>query len=99
MTPAAPTSSEHETDEITVRLWAAAKAAAGVDAVTITSPAPMTLREIIERVVLDRPEHLSVVLSGCAVLVGDRPVTKQDPGAVIVHPGESVEFLPPFAGG
>jgi molybdopterin converting factor small subunit len=33
------------------------------------------------------------------VLVGDRPVASADPTAVQVQPGETVEFLPPFAGG
>jgi hypothetical protein len=33
------------------------------------------------------------------VLVGDRPVRSQDPGTVVVAPGEVVELLPPFAGG
>jgi molybdopterin converting factor small subunit len=32
-------------------------------------------------------------------MVGDRPVTTGDPASVIVAPGATVEFLPPFAGG
>jgi hypothetical protein len=39
------------------------------------------------------------VIAVCSVLVGDRPVSTQDPGAVDVPPGSTVEFLPPFAGG
>jgi hypothetical protein len=39
------------------------------------------------------------VLSCCSMMVGDRPVTTDDPAAVIVQPGSTVEFLPPFAGG
>jgi hypothetical protein len=39
------------------------------------------------------------VLASCSVLVGDRPVSTLDPALVVVRPGETVEFLPPFAGG
>jgi len=39
------------------------------------------------------------VLEVCSVLVGDRPVASRDPDSVVVEPGETVEFLPPFAGG
>ena len=33
------------------------------------------------------------------VLVGDQPVGTLAPEAVVVPPGATVEFLPPFAGG
>ncbi len=39
------------------------------------------------------------VLSCCSMMVGDRPVTTGDPEQVLVQPGATVEFLPPFAGG
>jgi plastocyanin len=39
------------------------------------------------------------VLSTCSVLVGDRPAATHDPATVTVRPGDTVEFLPPFAGG
>mgnify|MGYP000978149611 FL=1 len=39
------------------------------------------------------------MLQVCSTLVGDRPVSTDDPGDVLVQPGSSVEFLPPFAGG
>jgi molybdopterin converting factor small subunit len=39
------------------------------------------------------------VLSACSVLVGDEPVGTRSDDDVEVHPGDSVEFLPPFAGG
>lgn len=43
--------------------------------------------------------RFSEVLATCAVMVGDRPVTSNDPATVQVPPGATVEFLPPFAGG
>ena len=35
----------------------------------------------------------------CSVLVGDRPVGAHDPALVEVRAGDTVELLPPFAGG
>jgi molybdopterin synthase sulfur carrier subunit len=88
-----------ETDVISVRLWAAAKAAAGLGALELTAPGPLTLAEVVERVLSGRPDRLAPVLAGCSVLVGDRPVSTLDPADVVVRPGDTVEFLPPFAGG
>ncbi|MEO5854298.1 MAG: MoaD/ThiS family protein [Nocardioides sp.] len=85
--------------EITVHLWAAAKAAAGTGLVVVSTPGPISLAAVVDRVVEGRPERLVAVLAGCAVLVGDRPVSTQDPAEVLVGPGDTVEFLPPFAGG
>jgi molybdopterin converting factor small subunit len=83
-----------------VRYWAAARAAAGVPGDDLPVTAPITLLEVRERAVALHPEtRLSDVLGVCSVLVGDRPVSAIDPAAVEVAPGESVEFLPPFAGG
>lgn len=44
-------------------------------------------------------DRFAAVLGTCSVLVGDRPVGSEDPESVEVRPGETVEFLPPFAGG
>ncbi|HET6168336.1 MAG TPA: MoaD/ThiS family protein [Marmoricola sp.] len=44
-------------------------------------------------------DRFAAVLDTCSVLVGDRPVASESPEAVVVLPGETVEFLPPFAGG
>lgn len=85
--------------EITVHLWAAAKAAAGTDRVVVSASGSLTLADLVERVAEGRPERLAAVLASCAVLVGDRPVSTQDPAQVQVGPGDTVEFLPPFAGG
>ena len=85
--------------EITVHLWAAAKAAAGTEQVSLPVNGTISLADLVERVVEGRPDRLAAVLAGCAVLVGDRPVTTQDPTQVALAPGDTVEFLPPFAGG
>jgi molybdopterin converting factor small subunit len=86
--------------KITVRYWATARAAAGTDRDELAVEGPVTLSEVVRQVVAAHPEgRLAGVLEVCSVLVGDRPVKTQDPAAVQVDPGDSVEFLPPFAGG
>jgi molybdopterin synthase sulfur carrier subunit len=91
---------EGETAPITVRYWASARSAAGVatDALPVTGP--LTLTDVVRRAVALHPgSRLPGVLEACSVLVGDQPVASRDPDGVLVRPGESVEFLPPFAGG
>ncbi len=71
-----------------------------VDAETVPVDGPLTLSALVDRVVAAHPGgRLPQVLEACSVLVGDRPVKSLDPATVMVQPGESVEFLPPFAGG
>jgi molybdopterin synthase sulfur carrier subunit len=89
-----------ETDVIVVRYWASARAAAGVasDRLPVAGPVPLT--EVLREALARHPgTRLGDVLAVCSVLVGDRPVTAEDPGTVLVAPGSTVEFLPPFAGG
>ncbi|WP_240617270.1 MoaD/ThiS family protein [Nocardioides speluncae] len=83
-----------------MRYWASARAAAGVEADLLPASGPLTLTEVLrEALALHPGTRLGDVLAICSVLVGDRPVTAEDPGAVLVPPGSTVEFLPPFAGG
>ena len=84
---------------VTVRYWASARAAAGVASEELPVPGPVSLAEIVSTVVARHPGALAGVLGACSVLVGDRPVGALAPETVTVHPGEFVEFLPPFAGG
>ncbi|MEO9324193.1 MoaD/ThiS family protein [Nocardioides sp. C4-1] len=89
-----------ETQIITVRYWASARAAAGVDSEAVVVPGPVSLTDLLARVVAAHPGgRLPQVLEACSVLVGDRPVKSLDPATVTVSPGDVVEFLPPFAGG
>ena len=99
MTPA--TDRETSSGQVTLRYWASARAAAGTDSDALEVTGPVSLAELVERA---RAAHadssrFSDVLSCCSVMVGDRPVTTGDPASVIVAPGATVEFLPPFAGG
>lgn len=98
MSPEPGRSSRSET--VTVRYWASARAAAGVEADVLEVTGPTSLAEVVRRVLAARPDpRLADVLGVCSVLVGDRPAGAQDRESVTVRPGDSVEFLPPFAGG
>lgn len=94
-----PSANDAATAGVLVRYWAGARAAAGV--VEESVPGPLTLAQLLDEVVTrhaDRP-RLKDVVSVCSVLVGDRPVGTSDPATVVVRPGDTVELLPPFAGG
>lgn len=87
--------------QVVVRYWAAARAAAGVEQDTVGIDSPVTLGALLETVRLrhvDRPKFKDVV-SVCSVLVGDRPVGTTDPELIVLGDGDTVELLPPFAGG
>ena len=89
-----------ETRIITVRYWAGAKHAAGTDRDDVVTVTPLTLEEVRRRAVDLHPgTRLGEVLAACSALIGEQPVGKADPATVVVRPGETVEFLPPFAGG
>ncbi len=86
---------------ITVRYWAGARAAAGVDSDVVPAGGGTTLAAVLSAVRAlhaDRP-RLADVLAVCSVLVGERPVGAADPADVVLRAGDTVELLPPFAGG
>ncbi|SFB88011.1 ThiS family protein [Nocardioides terrae] len=86
--------------QIEIHYWAAAKAAAGVAQDVLEVAEAVTLSEVVRRAVdLHQDTRLADVLQVCSALVDDRPVKRLDPETVLVEPGQSVEFLPPFAGG
>ncbi|MBJ7528672.1 MULTISPECIES: MoaD/ThiS family protein [Nocardioides] len=90
----------NETEIIHVRYWAGAKAAAGVGGDRIDVSGPISLAEVVRRATALHPgTNLPAVLAVCSTLVGEQPVGSRDPDTVLVEPGGSVEFLPPFAGG
>ena len=84
---------------VLVRYWAGARAAAGVSEESV--PGPLTLSQLFDELVARHADRsrLKDVLSVCSVLVGDRPVGTSDPATVVLRPGDTVELLPPFAGG
>lgn len=86
---------------VTVRYWAAARAAAGVasDAVPVGEGA--TLADVLASARALHPDssRLAEVIGVCSVLVGDRPLGSRAPSDVLLSAGDTVELLPPFAGG
>ena len=100
MSPDSSRSASGETT-VTVRYWASARAAAGVSQDVISVPGSVSLAGLIDLAVDRHTESsgLRKVLHVCSVLVDDRPVRSSEPVDVLVEPGASVEFLPPFAGG
>lgn len=83
---------------VTVRYWAAARAAAGVAEEKI---AAATLAEALGRLhaAHSSSTRFEQVLAVCSFLVGDQPVGSRDPASVALSPGDVLEVLPPFAGG
>ena len=83
---------------VTVRYWAAARAAAGRESDVVR---PGSLTEVLERVLALHAgnRRLADVVAMCSVLVGERPVGAADPATIAVPGGASIELLPPFAGG
>ena len=99
MTPESGPAPQSETT-VTVRYWAAARSAAGVDQDVFEVDGPTSLADVVRRVLAAHPgDRLPDVIGVCSVLLGDRPVGGRDPESVMVDPGSSLEFLPPFAGG
>jgi molybdopterin synthase sulfur carrier subunit len=92
-------------ETVCVRFWASARAAAGTAVMEVRVPTPGSLSDVVEEVVAEAArrgtpgERLREVLGVCSVLVGDRPHGARDRASVAVAPGQTVEFLPPFAGG
>lgn len=89
---------DSERGHVTLRFWAAARAAAGVAEQRIAVEGPVTLSFLVESASAGN-DRLARVLGTCSVLLADQPVASQDPSSVRVEPGQTVEFLPPFAGG
>jgi molybdopterin converting factor small subunit len=78
---------------VTVRYFAGARAAAGVDTETCTAG---SLAELVDQIVVAHGERLERVLAACSFLVDG---TSTRDRAATLAPGSTVDVLPPFAGG
>jgi molybdopterin converting factor small subunit len=78
---------------ITVRYFAGARAASGVDTETRDAT---SLDELVGQIVDDHGEKLERVLTACSFLVDG---TSTRDRALQLSPGSVVDVLPPFAGG
>ena len=83
---------------VTVRYWAAARAAAGRESDQVPAT---TLAEALQAVVALHAgnRRFADVVGVCSVLVGSAPVSSRDPAQVPLSADDVVELLPPFAGG
>jgi molybdopterin converting factor small subunit len=84
--------SEAATATVTVRYWAGARAAAGVDSDTVEGCA--TVGEAVSAVTRLRPA-LATVAAVSSLLLEGMPAQRD----TVLPPGAVVEVLPPFAGG
>jgi molybdopterin converting factor small subunit len=80
---------------IAVRYFAAARAAAGAESETVTVRHGATVGELVDGLA-GRNTRLATVLSRCSYLCDG--VAVRDDGAIL-HTGDTIDVLPPFAGG
>ncbi|MFV0535662.1 MAG: MoaD/ThiS family protein [Cumulibacter sp.] len=78
---------------VNIRYFAAAAAAAGVDEESVT---PGTLAQIIAEVGTKHGDMMTKVLPACSFLLDGTATTDQQ---IVVKGGQSIDVLPPFAGG
>ena len=78
---------------VTVRYFAGARAAAGVDT---ESREAESLDQLVGQIVADHGARLERVLTACSFLVDG---TQTRDRATALSPGAVVDVLPPFAGG
>ena len=83
---------------VTIRYWAAAKAAAGLPEETVEAS---TLGDALNVVVASRkPDgRLAEIIRRSSFLVNADPVGRADRQSIVLDDGAVVEVLPPFAGG
>ncbi|GAB3592179.1 MoaD/ThiS family protein [Angustibacter peucedani] len=80
--------------EVTVRYWAGAREAAGVDDEPV---AAASVREVVDQLTA-RGAPLDAVVRRSSLLVDGR-VVRDDALDAALDDGQTVEVLPPFAGG
>jgi molybdopterin converting factor small subunit len=80
---------------VTVRYFAAARAAAGAESETVTMRPGATVAELVDGLA-GRDIRLATVLSRCSYLC-DGIAVRDD--ATALRAGDTIDVLPPFAGG
>ena len=81
--------------QVTVRYFAAARAAAGTESETVTLRPGATVAELVDGLAV-RSARLATVLSRCSYL-RDGIAVRYD--ATALSAGDTLDVLPPFAGG
>ena len=80
---------------VTVRYFAAARAAAGVETEEVDLPAGASV-EILLKVLRSSDDELARVLDRCSFLLDEVAVRDRE---LSLHDGALLDVLPPFAGG
>lgn len=80
---------------ITVRFFAAARAAAGVDSAVLTLTHGSSVADAI-RELCGQSDELASVMQKCSYLCDGVAVRDR---AIVLHAGQMLDVLPPFAGG
>lgn len=80
---------------VTIRYFAAARAAAGIESETKSVPDGTTLIELVDAIA-KRSAKLDEVLARCSYLRNEVAVRDRE---VVLRSGDVVDVLPPFAGG
>lgn len=86
---------EAEGIQVTVRYFAAARAAAGAESETLVVRPGTTVAELTERLAV-RGSRLATVLSRCSYLRDGIAVRDE---TTPLQSGDTIDVLPPFAGG
>ena len=87
---------ETTTATVTVRYFAAARAAAGVETEPLELPAGATVEDVIAAVRRQHGAELARVLDRCSYLLDEVAVRDR---TAAVPAGATLDVLPPFAGG
>lgn len=80
---------------VVVRYFAAARAAAGVDEETLTVATGTTVADLVD-VLRRRDPQLDKVLQRCSYLCDSIAIRDTQ---TVIEPGQTLDVLPPFAGG
>ena len=81
--------------QVTVRFFAAARAAAGAESETVRLGPDATIAELIDGLAA-RDARLATVLSRCSYLCDGIAVRDE---TTTLRSGDTIDVLPPFAGG
>jgi molybdopterin converting factor small subunit len=82
--------------KVTVRYFAAARAAAGIEAEAVDVPPGATVDILLKTVRGAHGDGLARVLDRCSFLLDEVAVRDRD---ATLHDGATLDVLPPFAGG
>jgi molybdopterin synthase sulfur carrier subunit len=93
--PTGQTAAEAEGIQVTVRYFAAACEAAGTEWETLVVRPDTTVAELVDRLAI-RGSRLATVLSRCSYLREGIAVRDE---TTMLRSGDTIDVLPPFAGG